>query len=254
MKAIFLGTGTSQGVPVIGCDCAVCRSDDPRDQRLRTSFYVQCSGKHLVIDAGPDFRQQVLRARIPTLDALLLTHQHQDHVAGLDDVRPFNYLQDKPTQIYATPPVIARLRTAFAYAFEADPYPGAPRLEVHPIDEQPFVAAGLDVTPVPVMHGQMPVMGFRLGDLSYVTDVSAISAASMKKLEGSRVLVLSALRRHPHHSHFSLEQALAVIAKLSPEQAFLTHISHQMGLHAEVNRELPPNVRLAYDGLTIDKI
>ena len=252
MTVTILGTGTSQGVPVIGCDCLVCRSDDPRDKRLRTAALLQAGGQHIAIDCGPDFRQQILRTGIHSLDAILLTHEHNDHIIGLDDVRPFNFMNWSDMPVYATGRVLSELRRRFAYVFDEHPYPGAPMIQLREISkEHPFSVGGLRVTPVEVMHGRLPVLGFRVGAFAYLTDVRTISEAEMEKLYDLDVLVLSALHHREHHSHLNLEQALALIERLQPQRAYLTHMSHRMGRHAEINPTLPSGVELGYDGLQI---
>lgn len=251
MKITFLGTGTSQGVPVIACDCEVCRSVDYRDKRLRVSVHIQVDGKSLIIDSGPDFRQQVLRERITTLDALLFTHEHKDHTAGMDDVRSFNFKQQKDMPIYARYEVIEQLKQEFSYVFADKKYPGVPRVQINEIGNAPFFAEGIEVTPIEVLHYQLPVFGFRIGDFTYITDANQISEVEMDKIAGSKVIVLNALQMEPHISHFTLPQALEILDKLRPEQAFLTHISHRLGLHAEVEKTLPPYVKIAYDGLKV---
>lgn len=248
----LLGTGTSQGIPVIGCTCPVCRSVDPRDRRLRTAALLQAGGTTIAIDCGPDFRQQMLANRIDQLDAVLITHQHNDHIIGLDDVRPFNFLTWRDMPVYAAPPVMTELRRRFAYVFEENPYPGAPRVQLLPIARDEMLSiGGLSIQPVEVWHGHLPVLGFRVGDLAYLTDVRTIAPEEMKKLKGLRCLVISALHRKPHHSHLSLDEALALIDRLQPEMAYLTHLSHRMGFHADVEDELPPHVRVGFDGLRI---
>ncbi len=252
MIVTFLGTGTSQGVPVIACECEVCRSLDFRDKRLRVSVHLQIGDKSLVIDSGPDFRQQVLRERIKTLDALLFTHEHKDHTAGMDDIRAFNFFQGKAMPVYGRPTVLEQLKREFAYVFSGPQYPGIPQVELQPIHNAPFVVEGIEVIPVEVMHYQLPVYGFRIGDFSYITDANYIAEGELDKIKGSRVIVLNALRREPHISHFTLDQAVELLRELQPEKGFLTHISHQMGRHAEVDPLLPPNVHLAFDGLKIE--
>ncbi len=252
MIVTFLGTGTSQGVPVIACECEVCRSLDFRDKRLRVSVHLQIGDKSFVIDSGPDFRQQMLRERIKTLDALLFTHEHKDHTAGLDDIRAFNFFQGKAMPVYGRPTVLEQLKREFAYVFSGPQYPGIPQVELQPIDNAPFVVEGIEVIPVEVMHYRLPVYGFRIGDFSYITDANAIAEGELEKIKGSRVIVLNALRREPHISHFTLDQAVELLRELQPEKGFLTHISHQMGRHAEVDKLLPPNVHLAFDGLKIE--
>lgn len=252
MTIEFLGTGTSQGVPVIACTCSVCSSTDPKDKRLRTSALVR-SGRHtILIDAGPDLRQQMLRARVDRLDAVLLTHEHMDHLAGIDDLRSFNFKQERAMDLYGTPPTLAAVKRMFHYAFTEKRYPGVPRLELRTIDTRPFSVDGLDIRPIEVMHYFMPVLGFRIGDLTYITDAKTISPEEKEKVRGSKVLVVNALRREEHVSHLNLAEALALIEELAPERAYLTHISHLLGRHAEVGKELPPNVHLAHDGLVVE--
>ncbi|MDW8416510.1 MAG: MBL fold metallo-hydrolase [Bacteroidia bacterium] len=249
----FLGTGTSQGVPVLGCSCTVCRSLDPRDKRLRTSIAILLQEKVWVIDTGPDFRQQVLNARLATVDAVLFTHAHKDHTAGLDDVRPFNYLQNKRIPIYGDAATIQQIKMEFAYAFDGPPYPGVPQLtpwEIEPL--VPFSLHGIEVLPLPVLHYKLPVLAFRIGGLVYITDASFIPEETWEYLYDVEVLILNALRKEPHISHFHLEAALAVVERVRPRRAYFTHISHLMGLHREVEKTLPSHVRLAYDGLEIE--
>jgi len=251
IQATFLGTGTSQGVPVIGCRCRTCLSNDPRDKRLRSSLLVEWDGHHLVIDSGPDFRQQMLRENIRKLDAILYTHAHKDHIAGLDDVRAFNFIQQQPMDLYAEERVISQLQKEFAYIFAEKKYPGVPEVVIHPIGADPFRIGSLEVIPIRAVHYRLPVLGFRMGDLTYITDANYIPPEEMKKIEGSRVLILTALRKRRHISHFTLEEAVEIIRKIGPEQGWLTHISHQMGPAAEIERELAEGVHLAYDGLKI---
>jgi len=251
MKVTFLGTGTSQGVPVIACDCEVCTSLDFRDKRLRVSVQLEVAGKSFIIDSGPDFRQQVLREGIKTLDALLFTHEHKDHTAGMDDLRSYNFKQNRDMPIYARRQVIEQLKREFAYVFSEVKYPGVPRVQMNEIRNQPFHIAGIEIIPIEVMHYQLPVFGFRVGDFSYITDANAIEEQEMRKIEGSRVIVLNALQTEPHISHFTLAEALEILERLRPEKAYLTHMSHKMGLHKEVEKKLPEFVKLAYDGLRI---
>lgn len=251
MKITFLGTGTSQGVPVIGCACGVCRSLDYRDKRLRTSVHLAVDGQSLVIDTGPDFRQQMLREDIRTLDAVIFTHSHKDHTAGLDDVRAYNFLQGIDMPVYAQAPVLKQLGTEYAYAFEPQRYPGIPRLKLFTLTDAPFHIGPTEVIPLPVMHLNMPVLGFRVGDFCYITDANAIPEATRERMKGARVLVLNALQREKHVSHFNLEEAIETAKQIGATQTYLTHISHKMGLHKEVESELPGGIALAYDGLTV---
>lgn len=253
MKITFLGTGTSQGVPVVACGCDVCRSADPRDQRLRTSLLVEEGSWRVVIDCGPDFRQQMLREKVQAIDAILLTHGHKDHVGGLDDVRAFNYFNKRPTDVFASREVQGVIRREFSYAFKKDnPYPGVPEIRLIPLRNQPLEVHGQRVVPIRALHygDRQFVFGFRIGDLTYITDANSIPEREKVKIRGSRILVLNALRKRKHYSHFNLEEALALMEEFRPEQGYLTHISHQMGLHETVSRELPGFVALAYDGLS----
>lgn len=252
LTVTFLGTGTSQGVPVIACSCAVCTSTDARDQRFRSSIMVSRGGKNVVIDTGPDFRQQMLRAGTQLLHGVVFTHEHKDHIAGLDDVRAFNYAMRTDMNVYCTERVEEALRREFAYAFSESKYPGVPELALHRIQKKAFEVAGIPFLPVEVMHLKMPVLGFRIGNFTYITDANYISEKEKEKIKGTKYLVINALRRDPHPSHFTLKEALELAAEINPEQTFLTHISHQLGKHADVSRELPENVTLAFDGLTID--
>jgi phosphoribosyl 1,2-cyclic phosphate phosphodiesterase len=251
MKITFLGTGTSQGVPVIACDCAVCRSTDFHDKRLRTSVWIQVQGKSFVIDSGPDFRQQMLRANVRELDAIIYTHQHKDHTAGLDDARAFNHRQGQDIPLYGRQEVLDQIQVEFAYAFSEMRYPGVPHFELHPIENKPFDVQGVKFTPIEVLHYKLAVYGYRIGDFTYITDTNYISEVEQKKIAGTKVLVLDTLQREPHLSHFTLSQALDLIKKLNVPAAYLIHISHRLGLHAEVEKELPKNVHLAYDGLVL---
>jgi phosphoribosyl 1,2-cyclic phosphate phosphodiesterase len=252
MRITFLGTGTSQGVPMIGCDCRVCTSGDARDKRLRTSILVEGPRGAVVIDSGPDFRQQMLRESVKSLDAVVFTHEHKDHIAGLDDVRAYNYLSGRPMEVYATSRVQEALRREFHYVFSGVAYPGIPRIELQTIQRAPFEVAGMVFQPIEVMHLNLPVLGFRIGDFTYITDANFIPEPQLDKIRGSRYLVLNALRRDKHVSHYNLREAIDLIRSLAPEKAWLTHLSHQMGLHAEVEAELPPEIRCAYDGLKVE--
>ncbi|MFD2247212.1 MBL fold metallo-hydrolase [Pontibacter ruber] len=252
MKVTFLGTGTSQGVPVIGCTCEVCRSVDYRDKRLRVSVHLQVEGKSFIIDSGPDFRQQVLRERIRTLDALIFTHEHKDHTAGLDDIRAYNFSQNKDMPLYGEERVLEQLKREFAYIFSGIQYPGIPRVQLHPITETPFEIDGVLFRPIRVKHYKLPVLGYRVGDFTYITDANHIPEEEMDKIRGSKVVVLNALRQEPHISHFSLQEAVDLLTDLAPERGYLTHISHLLGPHREVEPTLPEFIRLAYDGLQFE--
>jgi phosphoribosyl 1,2-cyclic phosphate phosphodiesterase len=252
MKITFLGSGTSQGVPVIGCMCEVCQSLDFRDKRLRSSIQVEISNQSFVVDTGPDFRQQMLRERVKRIDAILFTHAHRDHTAGLDDVRAYNFMQKMDMPVYGTQEVLDQLKIEYAYAFAKDSYPGIPRLLLNLINDAPFTVNGVDIIPLPVLHLRLPVLGFRFGDCSYITDANFIPDSTIDKLKGTEILVLNALQRESHVSHFNLQEALATVEKIKPKKTYFTHISHKLGLHADVSRELPPNVALAYDGLQLD--
>lgn len=247
----FLGTGTSQGVPVIACTCPVCTSLDFRDKRLRTSVFIETNDINFIIDTGPDFRQQMLSEKINRLDAVLFTHAHRDHTAGLDDVRAFNFLQNIDMPVYAEEIVIKQLKTDFAYIFNGDNYPGLPRVQVNLIHDTSFQLGNVTITPLPVMHMKLPVLGFRINDVAYITDANFIPEKTYEKLKGIRILILNALQREPHVSHFNLKEALEVVARVRPEKAYFTHISHKLGTHKEIEKELPPNVSLAYDGLKL---
>lgn len=252
LRLTFLGTGTSQGVPMIGCDCEVCRSADLRDHRLRSSAMVEAEGVRVVIDAGPDFRYQMLREGVKDIDAILLTHQHTDHMIGLDDVRAFNYFCSKSIDVYATEAVQGAVRRVFDYAFTDKPYPGAPRITLRTIGDQPFEVGGLKITPIRGKHFTLPVTGYRIGSVAYLTDFNHIEDSEVAKLQGLDVLVINALRHTRHLSHFSLPEAVALAQKVGAKRTYFTHISHQMGLHAQEEQLLPKGMHLAYDTLTIE--
>lgn len=253
MVVTFLGTGTSQGVPVIACDCLVCRSIDFRDKRLRVSIHIQIEDKSLVVDAGPDFRQQMLNERIKNLDAILFTHEHKDHTGGLDDIRAFNFKQNKAIPIYARQQVLEQLKQEYNYIFaEVEKYPGIPEVETHTIENHPFWVEGIEIQPIDVLHLYLPVFGFRIKDFTYITDVNKITEEEKEKIKGSAIFVVSALQKEEHLSHYNLTQALELIQEVQPERAYITHISHKMGLHKQIEKELPPNVFLAYDGLKLE--
>ncbi len=252
MKITFLGTGTSQGVPVIACSCDVCTSTDQRDKRLRCSILIELNGRNVVVDTGPDFRQQMLREHITKLDAVLYTHEHKDHIAGLDDIRAFNFFQKKYMDLYLSAHVEEALRREFAYIFAEDKYPGIPLINLHRITTNPFELFGELFTPILVEHYLMPVYGYRINDFCYVTDAKKIASEEIDKMKGSKVIVLNALRKETHVSHLTLDEAVSILNYLKPERAYLTHISHQLGRQEEIEREIPDFIRLAYDGLTIE--
>ena len=253
MRLTFTGTATSQGIPVIGCDCEVCTSTDPRDRRLRTSALLEWGEHTFCFDVGPDFRQQMLAAGVSDLTAVLITHEHNDHVAGADDVRPLNFRHRKHIPFYALPRVNKALRERFPYVFETNPYPGAPRIDLHPLTAgEPLTVAGKTFTPVPILHGKLPIVGFKFGNSAYLTDVKYLPEAAEPLLLGLDVLVISALHREDHWTHLKLDEALEYIRRLAPRQAYLTHLSHRMGTHAATTELLPDNVAIAYDGLVVE--
>lgn len=252
MKVTFLGTGTSQGVPVIACKCSVCISEDPKDKRLRSSVLIEHNGTTIVIDSGPDFRQQMLRARVNRIDGLIFTHEHKDHIAGMDDIRAFNYIHNEKVNVYATTRVQEALLREFPYIFDDFKYPGVPEIEMHTINSDPFSVGAMELRPIEVLHYRLPVHGFRVGDFTYITDANAISTAELSKVKGSKIVVINALRREPHVSHFNLSEALEFVEKTGSEKAYLTHISHQLGKHSDVDAELPAHIKCAYDELVLE--
>lgn len=253
MKVTFLGTGTSQGVPVIACDCKVCLSENARDKRLRTSLLIETDTTTIVIDSGPDFRQQMLACGIKKLDAIIYTHSHKDHLAGLDDVRAFNHIQQSATEIYATDFTQKVIEKEFSYIFERKDYPGIPKINMNTIDKDRVVTIGdIELQPIEVLHPVMQVLGFRFNDFTYITDAKLIAPEEKQKIQGTRYLVLNALRKEAHFSHFTLQEAINLAEDIHAEQTFFTHISHQLGLHEEVGNELPPSVNLAYDMLSLE--
>lgn len=237
---------------MIGCGCEVCSSPDPRDKRLRTSILIEGPGGSVVVDTGPDFRQQMLRISLRSLDAVVFTHEHKDHIAGLDDVRAFNYLTGRPMEVYATERVQEALKREFHYVFSGVQYPGIPRIDLKTIHTVPFEVAGMVFQPIEVMHLNLPVLGFRIGDFTYITDANFIPEPELEKIRGTRYLVINALRREKHVSHYTLREAVELIQSLGPEQAYLTHLSHQMGRHEVVNAELPEGIQCAFDGLKVE--
>lgn len=251
MKVSFLGTGTSQGVPVIGCNCSVCTSLDFRDQRFRSSIHFEVDGISLVVDTGPDFRMQMLRAGIKKLDAVLFTHEHKDHTAGLDDIRPFNFLQKKDIPIFGRSHVLEQIQREYSYIFSGKKYPGVPMVETIEIDDRPFQIEGIQIIPIPVMHYKLPVLGFRIGDFTYITDANFIPEESIELILGTEILVLNALQKEAHISHFTLDEAVAIAHRIGAKQTYFTHISHRLGNHAQIEDELPEGIALAYDGLTV---
>ena len=255
MEITILGSGTSQGVPVIACDCVVCLSSDTKDKRLRASILIKIAGENFVVDAGPDFRTQLLRENVQQLSGILYTHEHKDHIAGLDDVRAFNYKQNRPMDVYCNAAVEQALKREFYYIFENANYPGVPKIKINNITKNLFqLNNGVDVQPIEVMHYKMPVLGFRLGDFTYITDAKTISEEEVLKVIGTKILIVNALHLSPHISHFNLEEALEFIARINPEKAYITHISHLFGRHQEIEKLLPPNVFAAYDGMKIKVI
>ncbi len=252
MKLTFLGTGTSVGVPVIRCTCEVCRSEDSRDKRLRTSALVETNGRNFLIDCGPDFRQQMLRCDSPRLDALFVTHTHYDHLGGIDDLRPY-CSPDHGFPIYCREEVAHDIHVRMPYCFEPHRYPGAPRFDLHIIGRDPFMAEGIEILPLPVFHAEgFEITGFRIGPLSYITDCKIMPEETLKRLERTDTLVINALRHEPHNSHMSLDEALAVIRKVAPRQAFLIHFSHEIGLHSCIQPQLPAGVTMAFDNLSVE--
>jgi len=248
----FLGTGTSQGVPVIACDCEVCTSADPRDNRLRSSILIEGKGKVIVIDSGPDFRQQMLRAKVKHLDAIVFTHEHKDHIAGLDDIRAFNYIQKGPIEVYAHTRVQTALKREFHYIFDDAKYPGIPQINLHTIDNEPFDIGEINFIPIQVLHYKLPVLGFRISDFTYITDAKTIPQTEREKIKGSKILVVNALQRQSHISHFTLDEAIAFAREMDAEKTYFTHISHNLGKYEDVMKELPAGIELAYDGLQLN--
>ena len=252
VKVTFLGTGTSQGVPVIACRCSVCVSLDFKNKRLRSSILVETGGKQIVIDTGPDFRQQMLREKISRIDAVVYTHDHIDHISGLDDIRAFNFVLKKRMDIFCSHYVNDSIRRQFPYIFSEFKYPGIPEIDIHIIENKAFSIEDISILPVEVQQLKLPVFGYRIGGFTYITDANYISETEKEKIKGCDVIVLNALRREPHPSHFTLQEAIDLMIELKPKRAYFTHISHQLGLHNDVERELPSFIKLAYDGLRIE--
>lgn len=253
MKVTFLGTGTSQGVPLIGCDCEVCTSTDKRDNRLRSSIWIETPDASVVIDSGPDFRYQMLRAGVKKLDGIVYTHSHKDHIAGMDDVRAFNFFTKKAVNVYATEPTQEALKREFYYVFTSEKYPGVPQIDLNTINAQDdFEVNGLKFTPILVKHMYMDVLGFRIGDFTYITDANYIAPEELEKIKGSKALVLNALRHQKHPSHYTLDEAIDVAKQTGVPNVYFTHISHQLGKHSEIENQLPEGIHLSYDGLELE--
>lgn len=252
MTVTFLGTGTSQGVPIICCECAVCKSNDPKDNRLRSSILIESETTKVIIDAGPDFRQQLLRKNLKSLDAVVFTHEHKDHIAGLDEVKAFNYFNNMKMPVYATERVQTALKREFAYIFSEEKYPGIPEIDLHTITDEPICINDIKLLPIDVIHYKMPVKGYRIRNFTYITDANYISETEKEKIRGSEIIVINALRKEPHLSHFTFSEAINLMQELKPKKAYFTHISHQLGLHQDVSLELPNFIELAYDGLHIE--
>lgn len=251
LKITFLGTGTSHGIPVIGCECEVCQSPEPFDKRLRSAVLIDYKNTKIAIDCGPDFRSQMLREKVKHLDALILTHEHRDHIAGLDDIRVFNYKKNGPFDIFCHHRVADNIRQGWSYIFQPNPYPGIPSINFSYIDRDSFAVGELHIEPVKLIHYKLEVLGFRIGNFAYLTDVSAIPDESFEKLKGLKAVVIGALRQTPHISHFSLSQAIEAANKIKADRTYFIHMSHDMGLHHKVQQQLPPNMYLSYDGLQL---
>ena len=252
MTITFLGTGTSQGVPVIACGCEVCTSTDSHDKRLRSAILVESENTTVVVDSGPDFRYQMLRADVQKLDAIVYTHEHKDHVAGMDDIRAFNYKQQTSMKLYADTRVQAALMREFPYVFAEHKYPGVPQVDIHTIGTDDFTVGDIQFTPIEVLHYRLPILGFRIKDFTYITDAKTISASEKEKIKGSKTLVLNALQKQEHISHFTFEEAIAFAKEIGAERTYFTHISHRLGRHKDVSGELPAGIYLAYDGLKLE--
>jgi phosphoribosyl 1,2-cyclic phosphate phosphodiesterase len=252
LQITFLGTGTSSGVPMIACDCEVCSSSDPKDKRFRSSIMVKSDATTLAVDSTPDFRCQMLREKVKRLDGIIFTHPHKDHIAGLDDVRAFNYFSKKPMPVFANEMTQAAIVREFPYAFTENKYPGLPEIHLHTINKDPFIVGNIPVIPIQVWHLKMPVLGFRFGNFTYITDANRIDESEKEKIRGSEIIVVNALRNEKHESHYSLKEAISLVKELSIPQAYFTHISHQLGRHEAVNAALPEGMSLAHDGLILE--
>lgn len=252
MKITFLGTGTSQGVPVIGCSCKVCNSLDPLDIRLRSSALITVGSQNILIDAGPDLRQQLLNNKITQVDAILMTHEHKDHTGGLDDVRPLNFMTRKVMQIYGLQRVLNVIRKDYDYAFKKHKYPGIPEFQLNIIKDDPFTIGDLVIEPIAIQHLVLPILGYKINNMAYITDASFIAPSEISKLQNLDLLVINALRHKEHYSHFNLAQAIQVIKEINPKRAYLTHMSHEMGKYIDVAPTLPDNIFMAYDGLEVE--
>ncbi len=252
MKVTFLGTGTSVGVPMIGCDCATCISEDPRDKRLRTSLLVELEDLTFVIDTGPDFRAQMLQHKVQHLDAVLFTHEHRDHTAGLDDIRPFNFVSDQALEVFATERVQEELKQQFQYIFETHTFKGLPQVNLKSFSKETFEIKGHKILPIEVLHYKLPISGFRFHDFTYITDLKTISESEKEKIKGSKILVLNALRFEEHRTHLTVDEAVALANSLEVPEVYFTHFSHQIGTHKAVEAQLPEHIKMAYDGLVLD--
>ncbi len=251
MKITFLGTGTSQGVPVIGCQCNVCKSSNPKDNRLRTSLHIELNKLSIAIDSGPDFRYQMLRTNTKHLNGIIFTHEHKDHTGGLDDIRPFCFKQKEIISLYARQSVLEQIKIQYPYIFAKKRYQGVPEVKLIAVKNKSFKIQDLHIVPINVMHYKLPVFGYRFKDFTYITDASFIEKKELEKIKGTKIMVINGLRKEKHISHFTIDEAIEVVKQINPEHAYITHISHLLGLHSEINPTLPNNISLAYDGLEL---